>query len=69
MFNTPLRYSRAHKQHDGEGAVYTMDFSDLKELWGDPVIGEDGPMMVVPAEVDVRRGDIIEVPFSLYLWN
>jgi hypothetical protein len=69
MFNTLLRFSRPQKTWDGEGAVETMDFANVLQLWGDPVIGEDGPTLVVPAEVDVRRNDIIEVPLNLYLWN
>jgi len=69
MYDTLLRYSRALKEWDGEGAVEGMDFGNVLQLWGDPVVGEDGPTMVVPAEVDVRRNDIIEIPFNWYLWN
>jgi len=69
MLDTLLRYSRPQKLFDGEGSVDTMDHENPLQLWGDPVVGDDGPTMIVAAEVDVRRNDIIEIPLNTYLWN
>lgn len=63
---TAVRLSRPQRVSDGAGgSIETM--GDVVTLMCDPVIGDGEFGLSVPAEADIRVGDLIEVEHSLFL--
>jgi hypothetical protein len=65
MFDFPARASRPTRRFDGQGgSVETLSGSPTT-LWCDPAISDGELTVTCDARVDVRIGDLVELPHQI----
>ena len=63
---TTVQYSRPTRIPDGEGGSFTVMGTEIA-LACDPIIQGNEYGLSVPVEIDIRIGDLIKVPYNLFL--
>jgi len=63
---TPLPYSRPARTPDGAGGSMTVMGTPTMTVICDPILHQGEYLLRVPADEDIRIGDLVKVPFSQF---